>query len=60
MIEPSSGSFRKRPYDAYASQRAACNQGEADVLIYRRDIQPAPPPPTVGPVLDIGGTRVTL
>ena len=49
-IEP----LRDRLYGTYASQHAGCGDGEAAALIYRRDIRPALPLPTAGPVLDIG------
>ena len=54
MIETSSESLRGRLYEAYASHHARCGNGEAAALIYRRDIRSALPPPTAGPVLDIG------
>lgn len=46
--------LRERLYGAYASQHAGCGDGEAAVLIYRRDIRPLPLAPTAGPVLDFG------
>jgi 2-polyprenyl-3-methyl-5-hydroxy-6-metoxy-1,4-benzoquinol methylase len=46
--------LRTRLYSAYASQHAATGDGEAVALNYRRDIRPALPPQSVGPVLDIG------
>jgi 2-polyprenyl-3-methyl-5-hydroxy-6-metoxy-1,4-benzoquinol methylase len=45
---------RDRLYAAYASQHAGCANGTAAALIYRRDIRPALPPPSAGPILDIG------
>jgi 2-polyprenyl-3-methyl-5-hydroxy-6-metoxy-1,4-benzoquinol methylase len=50
----SSRLLRDRLYEAYASHHASYNDGEAAALIYRRDIRPALPPPSAGPVLDIG------
>jgi hypothetical protein len=41
-------------YEAYASQHAGRGSGQASALIYRRDIRPVLPPPTAGPVIDIG------
>jgi 2-polyprenyl-3-methyl-5-hydroxy-6-metoxy-1,4-benzoquinol methylase len=46
--------LRERLYSAYASQHAAIGGGDAVVLNYRRDIRPALPSPSAGPVLDIG------
>jgi SAM-dependent methyltransferase len=46
--------LRDRLYQAYASQHAGCGGGDATRLIYRRDIRPALPPPSAGPVVDIG------
>lgn len=45
---------RNRLYTAYASQHAGRGDGNAAALIYRRDIRPALPGPSVGPVIDIG------
>jgi SAM-dependent methyltransferase len=47
--------LRDRLYEAYASQHAGCgSSGAAAQMIYRRDIRPALPPPSFGPVVDIG------
>jgi 2-polyprenyl-3-methyl-5-hydroxy-6-metoxy-1,4-benzoquinol methylase len=54
VLETPDESLRERLYEAYASQHASCEDGEAVTLIYRRDIRPALPTPTAGPVLDIG------
>jgi SAM-dependent methyltransferase len=43
-----------RLYEAYASQHAGLASRSAAALIYRRDIQPALPPQSAGPILDIG------
>jgi 2-polyprenyl-3-methyl-5-hydroxy-6-metoxy-1,4-benzoquinol methylase len=50
----SSRLLRDRLYEAYASHHASYNDSEAAALIYRRDIRPPLPPPSAGPVLDIG------
>ena len=47
-------SLRARLYEAYASQHAGGESGEAAALIYRRDVRPALPPPWAGSVVDIG------
>jgi 2-polyprenyl-3-methyl-5-hydroxy-6-metoxy-1,4-benzoquinol methylase len=52
--EAGTSSLRDRLYTAYASQHAGCRQGDAARLIYRRDIRPALPEPSCGPVVDIG------
>ena len=46
--------LRDRLYEAYASQHAGCGSATATALIYRRDIRPLLPPPSAGPVIDIG------
>lgn len=46
--------LRGRLYRAYASQHAGYGRGNTTALIYRRDIRPLLPPPTAGPVIDIG------
>jgi 2-polyprenyl-3-methyl-5-hydroxy-6-metoxy-1,4-benzoquinol methylase len=46
--------LRQRLYSAYATQHAATGGGAAVGLSYRRDIRPALPAPSAGPVLDIG------
>lgn len=55
--------LRNRLYEAYASQHAGAGGGRASALIYRRDIRRFLPPPSAGPVIDIGcgqGDLVTL
>jgi len=51
---------RSRLYEAYASHHAGCGGDEATVLVYRRDIRPLLPPPTTGPVVDLGCGRGEL
>jgi 2-polyprenyl-3-methyl-5-hydroxy-6-metoxy-1,4-benzoquinol methylase len=46
--------YRDRLYAAYASEHAGHGDGEATALVYRRDIRPLLPPPSAGPVIDIG------
>jgi 2-polyprenyl-3-methyl-5-hydroxy-6-metoxy-1,4-benzoquinol methylase len=45
---------RYRLYEKYASHHSGCSNGAAASLVYRRDIRPMLPSPSVGPVLDIG------
>src|ERR1035437_8872079 len=45
---------RDRLHRAYASQAAGRDQSVAAALTYRRDIRPALPRPSAGPVVDIG------
>jgi SAM-dependent methyltransferase len=45
---------RDRLYATYASHHSGRANGEGAALVYRRDIRPLLPPPSVGPVLDIG------
>jgi 2-polyprenyl-3-methyl-5-hydroxy-6-metoxy-1,4-benzoquinol methylase len=52
--------LRSRLYEAYVSQHAGSDGGEAAALIYRRDIRPLLPPPAAGPVIDIGCGRGDL
>ena len=52
--------LRSRLYESYASQHAGTGSGEAAALVYRRDIRPLLPPPTAGPVVDIGCGRGDL
>jgi len=47
-------SLRDRLYESYASQHSGTGGVSATRLIYRRDIRPLLPPPSAGPVLDIG------
>jgi 2-polyprenyl-3-methyl-5-hydroxy-6-metoxy-1,4-benzoquinol methylase len=58
--DDSRASLRDRLYCTYASQHAGCTGGEASTLIYRRDIRPALPQPSAGPVVDIGCGRGDL
>jgi 2-polyprenyl-3-methyl-5-hydroxy-6-metoxy-1,4-benzoquinol methylase len=46
--------LRKRLYESYVSQHSGISSGNATRLIYRRDIRPLLPPPSAGPVADIG------
>jgi len=46
--------LRRRLYEAYASQHMGCASGDAAALAYRREIRAALPPPSAGPVVDIG------
>ena len=46
--------LRDRLYQAYVSQHAGTGDGAAIALIYRRDLRPALPRPSDGPVIDIG------
>jgi 2-polyprenyl-3-methyl-5-hydroxy-6-metoxy-1,4-benzoquinol methylase len=46
--------YRDRLYEAYASGHAGRGDGQAIALAYRRDIRPLLPPPSAGPVVDIG------
>jgi SAM-dependent methyltransferase len=47
-------SLRDRLYESYASQHSGTGSVSATRVIYRRDIRPLLPPPSAGPVLDIG------
>jgi SAM-dependent methyltransferase len=47
-------SLRDRLYESYASQHSGTGCVSTTRVIYRRDIRPLLPPPSVGPVLDIG------
>jgi 2-polyprenyl-3-methyl-5-hydroxy-6-metoxy-1,4-benzoquinol methylase len=47
-------SLRGRLYESYATQHAGPGAADATGLIYRRDIRPLLPPPSAGPVVDIG------
>jgi hypothetical protein len=59
VIEISNELLREGVYEAHVSQHVRCGDGEAVVLIYRRDIPSALPQPIAGPVLDIGRSRGT-
>jgi SAM-dependent methyltransferase len=48
------GYLRSRLYEEYASQHAGHASGAAAALVYRRDIRPLLPRPSLGPALDIG------
>ena len=47
-------SMRERLYESYASQHSGQGSAEATRVIYQRDIRPLLPPPSAGPVVDIG------
>jgi 2-polyprenyl-3-methyl-5-hydroxy-6-metoxy-1,4-benzoquinol methylase len=47
-------SVRDRMYESYASQHGGPGSADATRIIYRRDIRPLLPPPSAGPVVDIG------
>lgn len=46
--------MRDRLYESYASQHSGPGSAEATRVSYRRDIRPLLPPPSAGPVVDIG------
>lgn len=46
--------LRDRLYKSYVSQHSGMSSGDATRLTYRRDIRPLLPPPSAGPVMDIG------
>jgi len=46
--------MRSRLYESYASHHSGVGSAAASEIIYRRDIHPLLPPPTAGPVVDIG------
>ena len=60
MTLDSLAGLRGRLYEAYATQHAGCCGGKAAALVYRRDIRPLMPPPTAGPVVNIGRGRNKL
>lgn len=47
-------SLRDRLYESYASHHSGSGSADATGVIYRRDIRPLLPPPSAGPVVDIG------
>jgi 2-polyprenyl-3-methyl-5-hydroxy-6-metoxy-1,4-benzoquinol methylase len=47
-------SVRDRLYASYASQHSGLGSPAATGIIFRRDIRPLLPPPSAGPVIDIG------
>jgi 2-polyprenyl-3-methyl-5-hydroxy-6-metoxy-1,4-benzoquinol methylase len=47
-------SVRNRLYKSYASQHSGAGSASATRVVYRRDIRPLLPPPSAGPVVDIG------
>src|ERR1700689_1152202 len=47
-------SMRDRLYGSYVSQHSGPGSADATRVIYRRDIRPLLPPPSAGPVVDIG------
>jgi 2-polyprenyl-3-methyl-5-hydroxy-6-metoxy-1,4-benzoquinol methylase len=46
--------MRDRLYESYASQHGGAGSVGATRIIYRRDIRPLLPPPSAGPIIDIG------
>jgi 2-polyprenyl-3-methyl-5-hydroxy-6-metoxy-1,4-benzoquinol methylase len=46
--------LRDRLYESYASQHSGSGSADATRVIYRRDIRPMLPPPSAGPIVDIG------
>src|SRR5450755_4927187 len=51
---------RDRLHKAYTTQHAGRDESVAAALTYRRDIRPALPRPSAGPVVDIGCGRGEL
>ena len=47
-------SLRDRLYESYATQHSGQGSADATGISYRRDIRPLLPPPSAGPVVDIG------
>ncbi len=47
-------SLRGRLYESYATQHSGPGSAEATAISYRRDIRRLLPPPSAGPVVDIG------
>lgn len=60
MTTASLDELRSRLYEAYASQHAGCYGDGAAGFVYRRDIRPLLPPPSAGPVVDLGCGRGEL
>jgi 2-polyprenyl-3-methyl-5-hydroxy-6-metoxy-1,4-benzoquinol methylase len=48
------GGLRDRLYESYATTHSGPGSADATGLSYRRDIRPLLPPPSAGPVIDIG------
>jgi 2-polyprenyl-3-methyl-5-hydroxy-6-metoxy-1,4-benzoquinol methylase len=46
--------LRDRLYESYATQHSGPGSEDATGVIYRRDLRPLLPPPSAGPVVDIG------
>jgi SAM-dependent methyltransferase len=46
--------MRDRLYESYATQHSGAVSADATRLVYRRDIRSLLPPPSAGPVVDIG------
>lgn len=46
--------LRDRLYESYASQHSGSGSASATAAVYRRDLRPLLPPPSAGPVVDIG------
>jgi 2-polyprenyl-3-methyl-5-hydroxy-6-metoxy-1,4-benzoquinol methylase len=53
-VRAGESTLRDRLYEAYASQHAGTGNPAATALLYRREIRPFLPPPSAGPVIDIG------
>jgi len=52
--------LRSRLYEAYVSQHVGRSEGEAAVLVYRRDIRPLLGHPSAGSIIDLGCGRGEL
>ena len=59
-VTTSPSDLRSRLYEAYASQHPGCGGDDAAALVYRRGIRSLLPPPTAGPVVDLGRRRGEL
>jgi 2-polyprenyl-3-methyl-5-hydroxy-6-metoxy-1,4-benzoquinol methylase len=53
-LKPDRSPLRDRLYEAYAAQHAGISNTAATALLYRHEIRPLLPPPSAGPVIDIG------
>jgi 2-polyprenyl-3-methyl-5-hydroxy-6-metoxy-1,4-benzoquinol methylase len=54
IITEDLSALRDRLYESYATQHSGAGSADATGFIYRRDIGPLLPPPSAGPVVDIG------